>query len=63
MAGVLKVRGNDEDREAEFDLEFFKSLTVEQRFQLMIERSQEMARALIRHGHQRPVEIVKRPWR
>ena len=63
MAGILKVRGNDEEREIDFELDFLASLTVEQRFELMIERSEEMARALIRHGHREPSEIVKRPWR
>lgn len=63
MAGILKVRGNDEEKEIGFELDFLAGLTVEQRFQLMIERSEEMARALIRHGHRKPAEIVKRPWR
>lgn len=63
MAGILKVRGNDEEKEIRFELDFLAGLTFEQRFQLMIERSEEMARALIRHGHGKPAEIVKRPWR
>lgn len=63
MAGILEVRGDDEDRETRFELDFLASLTEEQRFDLMIERSEEMARTLIRHGHRKPLEIVKRPWR
>ncbi len=57
---ILKIQEDDEDRELEFDLEFLRSLTTEERFRLMIEKSQQMAEALIRHGHRRPTEILKR---
>lgn len=62
MAPVLKVEpGEDADeRELEFELAWQKSLTTAQRFRMMEEKSREMLEALIRHGHRKPVEIVKR---
>jgi hypothetical protein len=58
---ILKLSDHDDPRELEFELDYLLRLTLEERFALMRERSEEMARALIRHGHRRPAEIVKRP--
>jgi hypothetical protein len=37
------------------------TLTTAQRFEMMIERSNQLVQLLIRHGAIKPVEIVKRP--
>jgi len=58
---ILKLSEHDESRELEFELDYLLRLTLEERFALVRERSEEMARTLIRHGHRRPAEIAKRP--
>jgi hypothetical protein len=58
---ILKLEGDDPDRELEFELAWLRSLTTQERFALMFRKSREIAEALIRHGHRKPVEIVKRP--
>lgn len=50
----------DEERELEFELAFLRSLTTEQRFDLLFERSRQMAESLRAHGHGEAPSIVKR---
>jgi hypothetical protein len=59
---ILKVpaAASNEDQELDFELDFLASLTTEQRFQLMFDRSREMAEMLRAHGHTEPPSIVKR---
>jgi len=58
---MLALEKDDPERELEFELEFQRSLTTAERFKMMFERSQEMAKRLKRNGRRKPVEIVKRP--
>ena len=60
---ILKLPNDDPEREREFELDFLLSLTTRQRFEMMTSRSREVMRTLIRHGHRKPVETVKRPLR
>lgn len=62
-AGTLKLAEGeqDEERELEFELAFLTSLTTEQRFDLMFERSRQMAETLRAHGHGEAPSILKRP--
>ena len=57
---VLKLSQSDEERELEFELNYLASLTFEERFKMMREKSREMLRQMVEHGHRRPFEIVKR---
>jgi hypothetical protein len=57
---ILKLEKDDPDLELEHELEWLRSLTVEERFQLMFRKSREIADAMIRNGHRKPLEIVKR---
>ena len=57
---VLKLSVNDEEKELEFELDYFSSLTVEERLRMMREKSKEMLKQMIDHGHRRPFEIIKR---
>ena len=61
MSSILKLENDDQDRELEFELEYQLSLTVEQRFRMMFQKSREMAEILVRNGHRKPFEIIKRP--
>lgn len=60
---VLKVEPNgaSEEEELEFELEYLQSLTTAQRFEMMFRRSRQIAEELLRRGHRRPAQIVKRP--
>ena len=57
---ILKLSQPDEERELEFDLDFLASLTFEERLKMMREKSREMLRQMVEHGHRRPFEVVKR---
>ena len=61
MPSVLKLKNDDQDLELEFELEYQLSLTVEQRFRMMFQKSKEIAEMLVRNGHRKPFEIIKRP--
>jgi hypothetical protein len=60
---ILKLERHNEERERAFELDYLLSLSTEGRFRMMIQKSDEIKRALIRNGHRRPVEIVKRERR
>jgi len=51
----------DEERELDFEIAFLKSLSTAQRFELMFERSRQMAETLRAHGHGEAPSILKRP--
>ncbi len=57
---VLKLSQPDEERELEFELNYLASLTFEERLKMMRQKSREMLRQVVEHGHRRPFEIVKR---
>lgn len=56
----LDPLGSDEERELDFELRFLKSLTVAQRFELMLQKSREMADLLRSRGHGIAASIAKR---
>ena len=57
---VLKLTVDDEEKELEFELDYLSSLTFEERLKMMREKSREMLKQMIDHGHRRPFEIIKR---
>ena len=57
---ILKLKNHDAERELDFEIEYQRSLTTAQRFEMMRSQSCKIAETLIRHGHRKPVEIVKR---
>jgi hypothetical protein len=57
---VLKVKGNDPDRELDFELRYLRSLSTQQRFELMFRRSREIAELMAKRGHRRTPKITKR---
>jgi hypothetical protein len=58
--GILKLAADDPERELEFELAYLRSLTTQERFDLMFRKSRELAESLARHGHRKPAEILKR---
>jgi len=59
-AKVLKLTVDDEEKELKFELDYLSSLTFEERLKMMREKSREMLKQMIEHGHRRPFEIIKR---
>ncbi|MBW2407162.1 MAG: hypothetical protein JRF17_07310 [Deltaproteobacteria bacterium] len=57
---VLKIEKDDENREIEFELSYLKSLTTRERFLLMLNKSDEMKKMLVKYGYRKSAEIVKR---
>ena len=57
---VLKLAVDDEEKELEFELDYLSSLTFEKRLKMMREKSREMLKQMIDHGHRRSFEIIKR---
>lgn len=59
---ILKVAADQdsEEQELRFELDFLAGLTTQSRFELMFERSRQMAEALEANGHRAPASILKR---
>src|SRR4030042_1971865 len=53
---VLKLSADDEEKELEFELDYLSSLTFEERLQMMREKSREMLKQMIDHGHRRSID-------
>ncbi len=60
MSPVWKLDADDEAKERELELAYQRSLTTQERFEMMFRRSREMAEMLERRGYRKPFEIVKR---
>lgn len=57
---ILKTHTDNEHAEIEFELDYLASLTTQQRFDMMLRKSREMASLRKQHGHRRTTQIVKR---
>ncbi len=60
MSPIWKLDVDDEEKERELELVYQRSLTTQQRFEMMFRRSREMAEMLERCGYRKPFEIIKR---
>lgn len=60
MTPVLKCDKDNEAKELNFELDYQLSLTTAQRFEMMFARSREIMEILVRNGHRKPFEIIKR---
>lgn len=56
---VLKLTVDDVERELEFEIDYLSSLTLEEPLKMVREKSKEMLKQMIEHGHRRPFEIIK----
>ena len=57
---IIKLDEDNQDKEIEFELNFLKSLTIKERFQMMFQKTREMLDLLEKSGHRRPSQIIKR---
>ena len=58
--GILVLRKPDRKREIEFELQYLASLSLNQRFSLMLQKSKELKTNLINNGHRETSAIIKR---
>jgi len=58
--GILLLNGSNEKKEIEFELRYLSSLSLEQRFSLMLKKSQELKTNLKNNGHRTTPKIIKR---
>jgi len=45
----------------EFELAYQRGLTTPERFEMMFRKSRQIMEELLRRGHRRPFEVLKRP--
>ncbi len=57
---VLKLDHDDEEAELEFELKFQATLTVEERYEMMFQRSLEISKMMEQNGYKKPYCITKR---
>jgi hypothetical protein len=57
---ILKLTDHDEEKEIQFELDYIFSLSIHERFQLMLNRNRELLDILEKNGHRRSPEIIKR---
>ena len=57
---ILKLDRHNEDKEIEFELDYLRSLTTSQRFEMMFRKTREMLRLLKKDGLRTTTEIIKR---
>jgi len=57
---ILKLPEDDESKELEFELEYLRSLSFEERLTMMRKKSKEMLKQLVELGYRKPFEIIKR---
>lgn len=57
---ILKTRSHNERVEIEFELDYLASLTTQQRFEMMLQKSREMASLRKRHESRRTTQVIKR---
>jgi hypothetical protein len=57
---VLKLKKHNEKKEIEFELKYLMSLTTKQRFEMMFEKSRQMAALLRKNGRRKTPKVVKR---
>ena len=60
MSPILKLSKDNPDKECEFELEYLLSLSIQERFQMMLKKSQEMYNLMVNNGHRRTNQIIKR---
>lgn len=60
MTRILKLDDHDEEKEIDFEISWLLSLTVQERFHLMLNKTRELIALLEKNGHRRPSQVIKR---
>ncbi len=57
---ILKLKKDSPEVELNFELDFLRSLTLEERFKMLFERMKMLNRMLEENGFRKTPEIIKR---
>ncbi len=58
---ILKLSKAHERQEIDFELDYLMSLTIHERFQMMLQKNREIVSLLKRrYGNQKATEVIKR---
>ena len=57
---ILKLKTDDEERELAFEIDHLLSLSFEDRWRMMVEESDRIAKLLIENGQREPTLLTKR---
>lgn len=57
---ILKLSKHNARKEIKFELAYLKTLSVRQRFQMMLKKTEEMRNLLKRRGYGKTSQIIKR---
>lgn len=57
---IFKSDKDDYKEELDFEIDYQLSLTIEQRFKMMFQKSKEIANLLRENGHRKSFEVIKR---
>jgi hypothetical protein len=57
---TLKTKKHNHKKELQFEIDYQQSLTLKQRFEMMFKKSNLIKEMLIKHGHRKPFEVIKR---
>ncbi len=57
---ILKLKKDSPEVELNFELDFLRSLTLEERFKMLFERMKVLNRMLEENGFRKTPEIIKR---
>ncbi len=57
---ILKLSRDNEKKEIEFEISYQLSLTTEERFKMLFEKSRIIKEILLKNGYRRTFEIIKR---
>ena len=60
MSPILKLKKHNERKEKEFEQKYQKSLSLTERFRMVVHQSKLVLQMLINHGHRKPTQIIKR---
>lgn len=60
MSPVFKLKKDNPKLELDFEIKYQLSLTVEERFEMVLKRSEEIKEMLLANGHRKPFEVIKR---
>ena len=57
---ILKLKKSNPSREIEFELNYLKTLSTKQRFQMMFKKTEEIRNLLKNHGYRKTSQVIKR---
>ena len=60
MSAILKFKKHDQKKEEEFEAKYQRSLSLTERFRMVVRQSKLVLEMLIKNGHRKPSEIIKR---